>query len=117
MAPIPPTGRASWAPPLPEMTKVGPPPDAICTSAHSNDVSEAAEVYTPARAMSNISRACLDMVFFSIHSPRLMRSHSAACFASHGFSRGIDLHILSNDNKPRPRLVTAHGLMVQGMVP
>lgn len=67
--------------------------------------------------MSSISRARLDMVLFSIHSPTLMRSHSAACFASQGFSRGIDLHILSIESRPTPRLATAHGLIVQGMVP
>src|SRR6185437_117893 len=117
MAPIPPTGRASWDPPLPEMAKVGPPADPVCSNAHSNDVSDPADVYRPARAMSSISRACLDIVFFSIHAPRLIRSHSAASFASQGASRGIDLHIRSNDIKPRPRLVTAHGLIVQGMVP
>ncbi|CNI22012.1 Uncharacterised protein [Mycobacterium tuberculosis] len=49
MAPIPPTGRASCAPPLPEMTKVGPPmvelvADPICSNTHSNEVSDAAEV-------------------------------------------------------------------------
>jgi len=71
----------------------------------------------PANAMSSISRAGLDIVFASIHSPTLMRSHSAACLASQGASRGIDLHIFSSASKPRPRLVTAHGLMVQGIVP
>ena len=99
------------------MTKLGPPADPICVSTHSIETSDAAEVYAPAIAMSSISRACLDMVFLSSHSPRLMRSHSAASFASQGASRGIDLHIFSIESRPRPRLVTAHGLTVQGMVP
>lgn len=67
--------------------------------------------------MSSISRACLDMVFCSIHSPMLMRSHSSACLASQGASRGSVLAIFSIDNKPTPRLATAHGLIVQGTVP
>src|SRR5271163_204629 len=122
MAPIPPTGRASWAPPLPEMTKVGPPmvgpaADPCCSSIHSNDVSDAAVVYGPARAVSSISRAALDITLFSSHSPILIRSHSAAFFASHGASRGSDLHICSACSKPAPRLATAHGLTVHGIVP
>src|ERR1700749_4859098 len=95
MAPIPPTGRASWEPPLPEIAKVSPPADAVCSSPHSNDVSDAAEGYSPAKAMSSIVAAGLDAVFEWIHSPILTRSHSWAFLASHGASRGISLHIFS----------------------
>src|ERR1700757_2637892 len=117
MAPIPPTTRASWAPPLLEMTKVGPPPEPCCNSIHSKDVSEAADVYGPARAMSSISPACFDKTFRSSHSAKLIRSHSAAFFASHGASKGTDLHICSTSSRPTPRLAIAHGLIVQGIVP
>src|SRR5262249_44259243 len=73
--------------------------------------------YGPARAMSSISRACLDMTLLSSHAARLVRSHSAAFLASHGASSGIDLHIWPTSSKPAPRLAIAHGLIDHGIVP
>src|SRR6185437_4733367 len=117
MAPIPPTGRESWAPSLLETTKSGPPADDIWWSTHSIDTSDAAEVYGPASATSNMSRACRDRTFLCSQAARLIRSHSAALWACHGACVGIDRHIRRTLLNPKPRFIVAQGFSVHGMVP